>query len=247
MKKADCGNSDVKTIQIQRSRPSVLAAALALLLTILFVYAAVRPALPRQAVDAASAEAGIATDLRMEGLETHFRCHSRCGDPLQARIYAAQCVQQGGAGMILPEGSGYAIIFGTEKEAGEDTLTRSASGLSLKVQGSAAELAALADAIAFLRAQASETGSLAAVLEKGETDASSVRALMGVYRTQGRRALEALESLPRQDAVIALSDAVRGDLSRLTDSAATPSGLRLLHAAACGEWLALLDGLRNST
>ena len=89
-------------------------------------------------------------------------------------------------------------------------------------------------------------GSLAAALKKGETDASSVRALLGVYRTQGRRALEALGQLPQQGAVTALSDAVRGDLSRLTDSAATPSGLRLLHAAACGEWLALLEELKKA-
>ena len=233
-------------IRIQRSRPSALAAALALLLTILFVYAVARPALPRQQSDAASAEAGVSTQLRMEGLEVHFRVHSRCEDPLQTRIHAAQCVESGGAGMILPEDGGYAIICEAARESGGDTLTRSAGGLSLKVQGSAKELAALADAIAFLRAQASETGSLAAALEKGETDASSVRALLGVYRTQGRRALENMEKLPRQGAVAALSEAVRGDLSRLTDSAATPSGLRLLHAAACGEWLALLEGLGNS-
>ena len=233
-------------IRIQRSRPSALAAALALLLTILFVYAVARPALPRQASDAASAEAGVSTGLRMEGLEVHFRCHSRCEDPLQARIHAAQCVEAGGAGMILPEGGGYAVICEAAKEAGEDTLTRSTAGLTLKVQGSARELSALADAISFLRAQAVETGSLAAALEKGETDASSVRALLGVYRTQGLRAMEALEDLPEQSAVSALMDAVRGDLSRLPDSAATPSGLRLLHAAACGEWIALLEELQST-
>ena len=245
MKRADCESSAVKTIQIQRSRPSALAAALALLLTILFVYAVARPALPRPSSDAASAEAGVSTGLRMEGLEVHFLCHSRCEDPLQARIHAAQCVEAGGAGMILPDGKGYAVIREVVKEAGEGVLSRSAGGLTLKVQGSAKELAAIADAVAFLRAQATETGSLAAALESGETDASSVRALLGVYRTQGSRAAEALEELPQQGVVTALLNAVRGELSRLNDDAATPSGLRLLHAAACGEWIALLESLQG--
>lgn len=240
------GEACSSVIWIQRSRPSALAAALALLLTVLFVYAVVRPALPRQESDAASAEAGVSTGLRMEGLEVHFLCHSRCEEALQARIHAAQCVEAGGAGMILRDGSGYAVICEAVRNANEDTLTRSAAGLTLKVQGRAAELSAIADAVSFLRAQATETGSLASALENGETDASSVSALLGVYRTQGSRAAQALEKLPQQEVVAALLDAVRGDLSRLEDDAATPSGLRLLHAAACGEWIALLEELKNA-
>lgn len=231
------------TIQIRRSRPSALALALALLLTMLFVYAITGPALPQQRIDAASAEAPMSTQLRMEGLETAFRIHSRCNDPLQARIHAAQCISEGGAGMILADGSGYAVICETMAAPGEDSLVRSAAGLTLKLQGSARELAAIADAINFLRAQATETVSLAAALESGETDAGSVRALLGVYRTQAGRICDTLQSLPEQAAVSSILNAVEGCLSRLSDSAAVPAGLRLLHAAACGEWIGLLEAL----
>lgn len=237
------GNAHPGIIQIQRCRPSALALALALLLTMLFVYAVARPALPRGDSDAATAETPMSTRLRMEGLETTFLLHARSADPLQARIHAAQCISEGGAGMILADGSSYAVVCGTAAADAENILQRSAAGLTLKVQGSAHELAAIADAIAFLRAQAVETGSLAAALENGETDAPSVRSLLGVYRTQGQRVQSALESLPEQPAVSALLEAVRGCMSRLGDNAAAASGLRLLHAAACGEWIGLLENL----
>lgn len=236
------GNARPGIIQIQRCRPSALALALALLLTILFVYAIALPALPRGDSDAASAEAPMSTRLRMEGLEIHFLLHARSADPLQARIHAAQCISEGGAGMILADEGAYAVVCGTA-DAAENTLKRSAAGLTLQVQGSAHELAAIADAVAFLRAQAVETGSLAAALENGETDASSIRALLGVYRTQGQRVQAALEALPGHPAVSALLEAVHGCMSRLGDGAATASGLNLLHAAACGEWIGLLEDL----
>lgn len=236
-------NPPTGVIQIRRSRPSGLALALALMLTMLFVYAAALPALPGQRDSAASVGTTAAAHLRMEGLEAHFRVHSRCADPLQARIHAARCISEGGAGMILSDGGAYAVICETLAEPGGESLTRSAGGLTLKLRGSAGELAALADAIAFLRAQATETGSLARALEEGESDAPSVRSLLNVYRTQGSRVVEALASLPDQPAVAAITNAVQACLSRLSDSAASPAGLRLIHAAACCEWIALLEAL----
>lgn len=236
-----CSSENV--IRIQRSRPSALAALLALLLTMIFVYASVLPAFSIMDSDAASAEAPLSTQLRMEGLEVHFQLHERTKDALQARILAAQCIGEGGAGMILSEGGGFAVVCGVADEAGDQTLQRSAGGLTLKVQGNAQSLAAIADAVSFLCAQATETAGLAAALENGDTDAASVQALLGVYRTRGGRVLEALEALPEHEVAAALQAALTGSLQRLSDDAATLSGLRLLHAAACGEWIALLEGL----
>lgn len=241
MSKTSCLSSGI--IQIRRSRPSALAALLALLLTMLFVYAIANPALPLARSDAASAEAPMAASLRMEGLEICFRLHSRCDDPLQARIHAAQCISEGGAGMLLPDGGGYAIIREAAMEADEPFLKRSAGGITLKLRGNADAIAAIADAISFLRSQATETGSLAAALEGGETDADSIGSLLRVYRTQGLRIRDTLKNLPGQPAVSALAGAMDGCLSRLNDNSPTPSDLRLLHAAACGEWISLLETL----
>ena len=181
----------------------------------------------------------------MEGMELWFICDVRKADSLQARILAAKCVEEGGAGLILPDDEGYAVVREASAEEIEGGLWRSATGLTLRMEGSAAELAAVTDAVRFLRAQAVETGSLAGALEDGETDASSVQALLSVYETQGRRVQQELEALPRSGAIGAITSAVKKDLERL-DAAiddTLPASLRLVHAAACMEWMELAEAL----
>lgn len=236
----------MNTIQIRRARPSALALALALLLTMLFVYAAVRPALSNHGAKQAAAAEPISTELRMEGLEAHFLIADRCDDPLQARILAARCAQDGGAGLILPDGDGFAIIRDTGKPS-EDTLSRSSAGLTLRMEGSAAGLAAVSDAVSFLRAQATETSALAGALENGDTDAASLQALMRVYHTQGRRVLDNLAAPGSHPVINMLQESVSSCLMRLDSAIADPSpaSIRLVHAAACAQWLGLQDELRS--
>jgi len=83
-------------------------------------------------------------------------------------------VEEGGAGLILPDDEGYAVVREASAEEIEGGLWRSATGLTLRMEGSAAELAAVTDAVRFLRAQAVETGSLAGALEAGETDENAI-------------------------------------------------------------------------
>lgn len=256
---AGCPAEKKQVIQIRRCRPSALAAALALMLTMLFVYAAAMPALPlgKQGGEATCATA-MAAQLRMEGMEVYFHIDSRSGDALQARILAAQCVEDGGAGLVISNGEGYAVVreagsIGKDGQDGQDGwLKRRAGGLTLKLRGQAEHLAAVADAIVFLRGQAAETGSLAGALERGETDAASLEALLSVYRTQGRRVAEALEALPADNADQALgrlTEAVQGSLARLESAleALSPASMRLIHAAACAQWIELLEGMQGAT
>lgn len=233
----------MNTIQIRKARPSVLAAALALLLTMLFVYVVARPALPGQRAELVAARQRIATEIRMEGLQAQFQLAERCTDRLQARILAAKCAQNGGAGLVLQDGKNFAVIWGVGDQG--DVLSRSASGLTLRLRGSAAELAAVTDAVAFLRAQATETGALAGALESGDTDAASVAALMRVYQTQGQRVMDALDALGDQRVVAALRGGVASCLTRIQCAveSSSPSVLRLVHAAACAQWLELLEEL----
>jgi len=242
MSQKSCG-----TIQIRKARPGALAFALALLLTMIFVYAVTLPALPDRRSDEVSAAAPMSTELRMEGLRAHFIVEERCGDALQARILAAKCAEDGGAGLILQDGDSFIIVRGMGDAESGVALTRDVPGLTLKMQGSAAELAAVTDAVAFLRAQASETGSLAAALEAGDTDASALRALMSVYRTQGQRVLDSLNRLGSHPVVDVLRGSIASCLARLDAaiSDTSPSSMRLLHAAACAEWISALEGLRS--
>ena len=233
------------SIRVRRSRPSPIALALALMLTMLFVYAISLSA--PDSVNDAAAQLPSAAEIRMEGMDVSFLCAERATDPLEARIRASYCAQQGGAGLILPDGDEYAIIL--EAVSDPDAaggIRRQADGLTLKLTGSAAEVAAITGAVDFLRAQAVETGALAAALESGGSDASSVRALMEVYRTQGLKVQSALRDCGgTSPAVQQFRTAVDGCLDRLNAAIAAtdPAGLRLIHAAACAQWLQLLEAL----
>ena len=131
----------LKTVRVRRNRPSVLSAALALMLTMLFVYAISLSA--PDSVNDAAAQLPSAAEIRMEGMDVSFLCAERATDPLEARIRASYCAQQGGAGLILPDGDEYAIIL--EAVSDPDAaggIRRQADGLTLKLTGSAAEVAA---------------------------------------------------------------------------------------------------------
>ena len=234
------------TIRVRRSRPSPIALALALMLTMFFVYA-ISLSGPDKADDA-DAQLPSSAELYMEGMDISFLCAERVSDPLEARIRASYCDQQGGAGLILPDGDEYAIIL--EAVSDPDAaggIRRSAAGLTLKLRGGAAEIAALSEAVRFLRAQAAETGALAAALETGGSDASSVRALLEVYRTQGAKVQAALADCEETSSgtIGLFRAAADGCVDRLNAAIAEtdPASLRLIHAAACAQWLQLLTQL----
>lgn len=235
-----------ETIRLRRSRPSIPALALALMITMLFVYAASLAVQPKpETSDAVADRTGM--DVSMPGMDISFIIADRCSDALQARILAAQCSQNGGAGLILADGNEHFIIREAVSNAGQQpSLHRSASGLTLKISGSSAEIAALSSAVDFLRTQAVETGALAASLEAGDTDAASIRSLLEIYRTRARRCLTSLEGIRDASPVpVLLQSCAAACLERL-DAAITdthPGSLRLLHAAACAEWIGLLDEL----
>ena len=242
----------LQTIRVRRSRPSAPALALALALTMLFVYLiSLSAGTEAPESDAAAAAASGEAAVRMEGLEAAFICDAVCDDLTEARVAAANCAANGGAGMLLRENAQFAVVREAVNSdaAPQDALRRSASGLTLKLSGPAAEVAAVSDAVAFLRAQAAETGSLAAALESGGTDANSIVALMEVYRTQGARARSALEKVSNQGETIQrLQSAVQGELDRLDSAIQSPDAgkIKLIHAAACGEWISLLNALSES-
>ena len=242
----------LQTIRVRRSRPSAPAMALALALTMLFVYLISLSAGSRQAPsDTAAASAAGEAEVRMDGLEAAFVCDALCDDLTGARVAAANCASGGGAGILLRENEQYAVVREavSPDAAPEGAVFRSAGGLTLRLSGPAAEVAAVSDAVTFLRAQATETGSLAAALESGSTDAKSLAALLEVYRTQGARARGALDGITAPSTTVAqLTSAVQSELDRLDAAIASPDAgkIRLIHAAACAEWISLLNTLSGS-
>lgn len=234
----------LKTVRVRRSHPSALSAALALMLTMLFVYLISLSSATEEDSQSAASAVSATANVRMEALSVAFELEGRYGLSLEAQVAAANCAQAGGAGLILPDGEQYAVVRAVSSAAeGENILRRSADGLTLQISGSAAEIAAITDAVDFLRAQATETGSLAQALENGDVDAATMETLLELYRTRAENAFSALQHMNSDNAVAAqLSRATQAALSRLQSSAApTPSGVRLIQTAACAQWIALLE------
>ena len=236
----------LKTVRMRRSSPSTLAFALALMLTMLCVYFLSLSIQPKSGTKAAAIPEKSSAEIRMEGLDVAFLVEARSKNQLEARVLAARCAQNGGAGLILSDNGNYTVVREAvpPDKAGTNDLHRSATGLSLKLSGNSAEIAAISDAVAILRALAAETGALAGSIENGDTDIASVCSLLEVYRTQVQKALDGIQPIAGSGAIPKrLADALLGALGRLNDAMAKPdiSKIKLIHAAACGEWISLLD------
>jgi len=236
----------LQTVRVRRNRPSTLSLALALMITMLCVYLGTLASLPKPAADTASAGTFASGEVRMEGMNVIFECEGRYDTMMEAQVLSAYCAQSGGAGLVLKEDGQYAVVRDTAKNPGENSIARSANGLTLQLRGAADEIAAVSDAAAFLHAQANETGSLAESLENGDTDEESIAALMSIYITRGRKIQTALNSIEsKHEAVNLLRSATKDALSRLKTAADDPDAgkLRLIHAAACADWIDMLNEL----
>lgn len=236
----------LKTVRVRRSNPSALALALAMMLTMLCVYLISLSALPEQKASTASGQSPSTAEIRMEGLEAGFLLYARSSNQLEARVLAARCAESGGAGLILSDGGDYCVISEAVSfdDAGTNDLCLSADGLTLKLHGFSDEIAAVSDAVTFLRALATETRGLAGAIEDADTDLPSVCSLLEVYRTQGQKALDGLQCISAPDDTIRrLITSTHASLDRIDSAVAQPDigKIKLIHAAACGEWISILE------
>jgi len=232
---------------MRRSRPSALSLALALMLTMLFVYAVSLSALPDKA-QKTSAQAHTQNEIHLEALTARFWVYARPQDGYTARIEAANCFENGGAGWILREEGGYAVIFDMAKAADEEEnkgniIEKTAGGVTLQISGRADKAAAAADGAQFLRSMAAENASLAASLESGG-DVSGVRALLGLYKTRADKICANLDGEANPAAVLIREAVLR--TSKRIDAAFSdtcPAKIRLFHTAANAEWVSLIEEL----
>ena len=242
----------LKTVRVRRSNPSALALALAVMLTMLCVYLISLSALPEKKTSTASGQAQSTAEIRMESLEAGFLLYARSSNQLEARVLAARCADNDGAGLILSDGGDYCIISEAvpHEDTGTNDLRLSAEGLTLKLRGTSDEITAISDTVAFLRSLAAETGGLAASVEAGNTDLSSVCSLLDVYRTQGRKVLELLGKIvPANDVISRLSAAMQANITRIESTRSEPDvgKIKLIHAAACAEWISILEEFASGT
>lgn len=235
----------LKTIRVRRSRPSTLALALALMLTMLCVYILSLPG--RSQAQQVSAQTAAQADVHMPGLEAVFQCAGRYENPMDAKIAAAKCAENGGAGLILLQEDQYAVISHAGGAAGESAFARKSDGLTLRLDGASDEITAVSDAAAFLQALHTETASLANSILNGDTNENSMSLLMNIYRTRGERIQNGLIGIETGSVVVStMLEYVERTLLRIECCESLPNAahLRYLHAAACADWVELLDTLR---
>lgn len=234
----------LETVRVRRSRPTVPAAALALMLTMLFVY--IISLSGRPAAQQTGAQIPAGAEVVLPALTAHFHCAGRYTSRLDAQLAAAKCAQAGGAGLILPDGEGYAVVDRAGDDSGESTLSLQSGALTLHLNGQSDDVRAISDAVLFLQTLHGETGALADSLERGDTNASGIASLMQVYRTRGKRALDGLIAIETGSVTVScLTENVQDAILRLECAMEKPTTahLRHLHAAACADWISLLENL----
>lgn len=212
----------LKTVYVRRQRPSALALLLALMLTMLFVYAVQRSA-DTGAVEQVSAQAHMKSEIRIDAFSAQFLIFAQTDSSFSARVEAASCAEKGGAGCIIGEEDRWYVISDAVQSAEADTLNLSAGGFTMEISGQKAQVDAIRDAIELLQTLATET-----TLGEGGV-------LIDVYRSQAKQICTALEDCNAARSVYA---AVARTLDRLDTG-----DLRLIHTAAKLEWLDLMHEL----
>ena len=244
----NCRSLNMQTIKVRRGRPGSVSIALALAITMLVVYLLSLQAMPDDENAEPASAIRTSTEIRMEPMDVCFLLSSIHDDEAQARISAALCAQNSGAGLVLPEGDRFCVVYAAGKafpDSDEPVLERRSTGLTLKIHAPAAKTAALSDGISALRTLADDTASLATSLEKGETDAKTVSSLLNIHQTRIRIAAEALQNAG-PEALKSIHAALQNSLGNLhaVISKPDPAALRMLHAAACMEWIDLSNTLQ---
>lgn len=242
----------LETVRVRRSSPSALAFALALMLTMLCVYLISLSALPEKETSITAGQTVVSAEVRMDGLETGFLLYTRTNNQLEARVLAARCAKGGGAGLILSDSGTYCVVSEavSRENIGSEDLYLQADGLSLNLHGSADEIAAISDSVAFLRALSTETDGFVSSVESGHTNLSSLCSLLNVYRTQGEKALQSLKEISSPGSVAnRLIRATQENLTRIESALAEPDlgKIKLIHAAACAEWISILEEFSAET
>lgn len=212
----------LKTVYVRRQRPSALALLLALMLTMLFVYAVKRSA-DTDAAEQTAAQAHMQAEIRIDAFSAQFLIFARTEDDFSARVEAAGCAESGGAGCIIGEDDRWYVLSDVAQEGDSDTLNLSAEGFCMEISGRADHVGAVENAIALLQCIATET-------IEGEGGV-----LLEVYKTQARQICAALEGVETAETIL---DAVVRTLDRLESE-----NPRLIRTGAKLEWLNLMNRL----
>ena len=255
-------------VRVRRDRPSALAWAIALAVTMLAVYLVTLSAPASRKVEDASTDLRVTRELTFDGLSVSFADLGCYPDEWQARVAAAGCTGRGAAGVVYADSDGFHVLgAGYDLEADAKriaerladregmeaaVLTLSGPAVSMRVTAPESDVEAIAEADLTLRTQLRQLATLALQVDRGECSAASARTLARVAASEVRSARKRLQKISGGDeqpvcaSLIAQLTALEANLAaaaKTTGDGAELSGrLRCCHVDGC---LRLIDFLNH--
>ena len=203
---------DLKRVRVRRERPTALAWAVALCVTMLVVYVLTLNGGRPDVVESVAAAPRVTRELRFEALTGWCVCMARCDSDQAARLAASAYSGRGAGGCVTPLDGGWAVlgaVYDAERDAARitDRLLREAGvpaeaiclkaeAVKLRVTAPQAQIDAIADADALLRQQAKRLGEIALQLDRGELRPEAARTLCAVAADEAKGAATALAAIP---------------------------------------------------
>lgn len=199
-------------VRVRRDRPTGLAWAVALAVTMLVVYLATLHAAGPDVVESVSAAPRVTREIEFAPLRGWCVSMARCATPEEARLAASGYTARGAAGSAARlDGEWHVLgaLYENEKDArrvaerlkkDEGIEARAvrleAGGLRLRITAPQTQIEALAAADRLLREQASQLGQVALQLDRGEIRPDGARTLCAMAATEAGETAKALSAIP---------------------------------------------------
>ena len=199
-------------VRVRRDRPTPLAWAVALCVTMLAVYVLTLDVSGPDVVESMAAAPRVTREIAFDALEGWCVRMARCDTEQEARLRASATVSRGAAGYVTRLDDGWAVlgaVYESEKDARRiaarladeadiraDVVPIRARAVKLRVTAPQAQIDAIAGADALLREQTRRLGQMALQLDRGELRPDAARTLFAVAAGEAKEAAAALSAIP---------------------------------------------------
>ena len=203
---------DVKRVRVRRERPTALAWALALCVTMLVVYVLTLSAARPDVVQSMAAAPRVTREIEFDALKGWCVSMARCDTDQAARLAASGYSGRGAGGCVARLGGAWQVlgaVYDTERDAvriarrlseeeGIDaqTLCLAADRVKLRITAPQAQIDAVAGADSLLRRQSDQLGQIALQLDRGEIRPDAARTLCAVAAEEATAAGQSLSDIP---------------------------------------------------
>ena len=201
-----------RRVRVRRERPTALAWAAALAVTMLMVYLATLDAGRPDVVESMSPAPRVTREIAFDKLQGWCvsLCRAKARD--EARIRASGFTARGAAGSVVQIDDAWHVIGAVydderdaeriakrlrdEEDIDAQVLLMAAERLDLRITAPERQIDCVAGADALLRAQTRQLGDIALQLDRGEIRPDAARTLCAVAATEAADAGKALSAIP---------------------------------------------------